>query len=91
MVAAAVGTGMTGNSRRAVPMSLGTPPGVCANVYSGRRTSTHTKGFRVMMAAGHPWGRGSLAEAAKLWQNRRILMLTRASNVTVAVIWEIPV
>ena len=30
-----------------------------------------------MTAAGHRWGRGSLAEAAKLWHNSRILMLPR--------------
>ncbi len=35
-----------------------------------------------MMAAGYRWGRGSLGEAAKMWHNRRILMLTRASSVT---------
>jgi hypothetical protein len=35
-----------------------------------------------MIAAGHRWGRGSLAEGAKLWHNRPILLLTRASSVT---------
>ena len=39
---------------------------VSANVSSGPRK---TKGFRVMMAAGYRWGRGSLAEAATPWQN----------------------
>ena len=32
--------------------------------------------------ADHRWGRGSLAEAAKLWHDRRIVVLTTPSSVT---------
>lgn len=34
-----------------------------------------------MIAPGHRWGLGSLAEAAKRWHDRRILMLTRELRV----------
>ena len=43
--------------------------------------SSHTKGFRFMMAAGAPWGRAPLAEAASLRQNPPILMLSRPSSL----------
>ena len=36
--------------------------------------------FLRVMAAGYPWGRGSVAEAANLWHHPPILMLTRATR-----------
>ena len=86
VVAASVGARMTAKARRNVVMSLGPREGSVRTGPSGPR---NTK-IRLMMAVGHRWRRGSLAEAANWWQNPRILMWTGASRHGVAVIWEIP-
>ncbi len=79
---AAVGAGMPGDVHRTVAMCLGLREGSVRTGPQGLRSGTDTQGSRVMIAAGHRWGRGSLAEAAKLWHNSRPPMLTRASSVT---------
>ncbi len=45
-------------------------------------TSKETKEVRVMMAAAHRWGGGSLAEATNPWQDPRIVTLSKATRVT---------
>ena len=46
------------------------------------RSSSDKQGSRVVIAAGHRWGRAALAGAARLRQDHRTLLLTRASSVT---------
>ncbi len=60
----------------------GSTPHYRRRVYAASQAATDTQGSRVVIAAGHRRGRGSLAEAAKLWHDRRILMFTRASRAT---------